>query len=343
MEPSCVAAAMRIGYAMGTAAEVEWEEMFEALASAIPEVCAAQVTGWDPIARRFVVVAERGYRKSISQDLAHALPRTRWGVQLFASRTPLLMDDMPQHFRASPHYQEKLRPAGFEDGLSATLRSEGGRRVGMLHLNAPVRQAFGERAREFVAQVGPALARRVDPLRCPQLDGRFGREWTASRLVPGGEFLPLTGREPSPLARDPRVVELAETFRVMSAAWLAFLWPDSAGWHRAAMLNVVDTNRSGVVVASTPFANELGLTGREVDVATGIVAGLSNQAIADELVVSRRTVETYVERLLGKLGCASRGEAAGVAVRAGLVRPSTGRGGVGALPRLTRGATLLWP
>ncbi|WP_158890989.1 LuxR C-terminal-related transcriptional regulator [Amycolatopsis anabasis] len=341
MEPSSVAAAVRIGYAMGTAAEVEWEEMFAALADAIPEICAVQVTGWDPIARRFVVVAERGYRRSISQDLAEGLPRTRWGVQLFASRKPLLMDDMPQHFRASPHYREMLRPAGFEDGLSATLRADG-RRVGMLHLNAPVRRAFDEEAREFVAQVGPALARRVDPLRCPPLDAWFGPEWTASRIVPGGEPLALTGRHPSPLADDPRIVELAVAFRRLSVGSLAFLWPGDIGWHRAMLLHIVDTNRTGVVVASTPFANELGLTGREVEVATGIVAGLSNQAIADELVVSRRTVETYVERLLSKLDCSSRGEAAGVAVRAGLVRPSPG-GGVGDLPRLTRGAHTTWP
>ncbi|WP_020673339.1 LuxR C-terminal-related transcriptional regulator [Amycolatopsis nigrescens] len=339
MDSSSVAAAVQIGYAMGTNADVEWEELFGLLAGAIPEICAVQVTGWDPVARRFVVVAERGYRKSISHDLAHGLPRTRWGVQLFASKMPLLMDDMPQHFRASPHYQEKLQPAGFEDGLSAALRSETGRRIGMLHLNAPVRRAFGERAREFVAQVAPALARRVDPLWCPPLAARFGPEWAASRLVPGGEPLALTGRQATPLARDRRIVELAHAFARLSVGALNFLWPGDAGWYRAVLLHVVDTNRTGVVVASAPFANEFGLTAREVDVATGIVAGLSNQAIADELVVSRRTVETYVERLLGKLDCASRGEAAGIAVRAGLLKPTVGPRGVGDLRRLTRGGS----
>jgi len=104
------------------------------------------------------------------------------------------------------------------------------------------------------------------------------------------------------------------------------------------MVHVVDGNRTGVTVASTPYDNEHGLTAREVDVATGIVAGLGNQAIADGLVVSRRTVETYVERLLAKLGCASRGEVAGVAARAGLIKPAAGHGDVGDLVRLTRGA-----
>ena len=334
MERAKVSAAARIGYALGTSAGVEWEVVFGAMAEAIPDICAVQVTGWDPVGRTYHVVAERGYRKSISDDLCHGLPKTRWGGQLFASGTPLLMDDMPEHFRASPHYLEWLHPAGLEDGLSATLRVAGGRQVGVLHLNAPMRRAFGEEARDFVAQIGPVLASRVDPLASPQLDGRFGPEWTASRMVPRGEPMPLTGREPSPLARDPRLGELAELFARLPVGTLSFLWQLGGEWHQATLLQVVDTNRSGVILASTPFANEAGLTAREVDVATGIVAGLSNQAIAEGLVVSRRTVETYVERLLGKLACATRGEVAGVAARAGLIKPGTG---VGDLTRLTRG------
>jgi DNA-binding CsgD family transcriptional regulator len=334
MEQSKVSAAARIGYSLGTSADVDWGEVFGALTDALPSICAVQVTGWDPVARGYLVVAERGYRRDISEDLCHRLPRTRWGGQLFESGVPLLMDDMPQHFRASPHYQEWLHPAGLEDGLSATLRIGNSRQVGVLHLNAPERRAFGEEARDFVAQIAPVLARRVDPLRSPSLDSWFGPEWAASRMVSRGEPLAVTGREPSPLAGDPRFVELAAAFGRLSVGILAFLWPYRGDWYRATLLHVVDTNRTGVIVASAPFDNELGLTAREIDVITGIVSGLSNQAIADGLVLSRRTVETYVERLLGKLACATRGEVAGIAARAGLVRPGTG---VGDLLRLTRG------
>lgn len=334
MERAKVSAAARIGYALGSSGGVEWDVVFGAMADAIPDMCAVQITGWDPVGRTYLVVAERGYRKAISDDLCHGLPKTRWGGQLFASGVPLLMDDMPEHFRASPHYQEWLHPAGLEDGLSATLRVAGGRQVGVLHLNAPVRRAFGEEARDFVAQVGPVLAKRVDPLSSPQLEARFGPEWAASRVNPGSEPLPLTGRDPSPLAKDPRIAELVDLFSRLPAGVLAFLWQLRGEWFRVTLLKIADANRSGVVVASTPFANELGLTAREVDVATGIVAGLSNQAIAEGLVVSRRTVETYVERLLGKLSCATRGEVAGVAARAGLIKPGSG---VGDLTRLTRG------
>jgi len=342
MHSTEIASAVRIGMAVGAGCRIEWDEVFAALYTAVPDTCAVQITGWDPVAQRYIVVAERGYPRSISHDLAHHLPSTRWGQQLFAAEPPLLMDDLPRSFRTSEHYEELLHPAGFEDGLSTALR-QGGRQVGVLHMNAPVRGAFSEAAREFVTQVRPALAHGVDPLRCARVDALFGPEWAANRITAGGEVLPVTGRAGTPLIRDQRIVELAVRFGTLAVESLLFLWRQDGQWFRTAMVHVVDGNRSGVTVASTPYDNEHGLTAREVDVATGIVAGLGNQAIADGLVVSRRTVETYVERLLAKLGCASRGEVAGVAARAGLVKPAAGVGDVGDLARLTRGARGRWP
>ncbi|MFE9748021.1 response regulator transcription factor [Saccharothrix saharensis] len=339
MDTTRVASAMRIGAALGSAADVEWDEVFAGLRQAVPLMCAVQVTGWDPVARRFVVMAEHGYHRAISQELAHELPRTKWGGQLFDSPVPLLMDDMPHNFRDSPHYQEQLRPAGFEDGLSATLKLGPRQVVGVLHLNAPERSAFDEQTRRFVAEVGTFLARRVDPLHHPRLDAWFGPEWTASWVLP--VQAPVTGRSPAPLAHDPELRALAERFAALGVRTVPFLWPAQDGWHRVRLLRVADGPRGGgVIAACTAFGNTPGLTARELDIATGLVAGLSNQAIAEALVVSRRTVETYVERLLTKLDCRSRGEAAGVAARAGFIRPSPT--GLGDLARLTRGTDPHW-
>ncbi|MFI9814305.1 helix-turn-helix transcriptional regulator [Saccharothrix variisporea] len=339
MDTTMIASAVRIGSALGSGGAVEWDEVFAALRQALPEVCAVQVTGWDPVARGFVVLAEDGYDRGISRELAHELPRTRWGGQLFDSAVPLLMDDMPHNFRDSPHYQQRLRPAGFDDGLSAVLRIGRSRQVvGVLHANAPVRGAFDEAARAFTATVGTALARRVDPLHCPGLDTWFGPEWTAGWLVPATGA--VAGRAPAPVAEDAGLRAVAEVFAGLGLRTVPFLWQAADGWWRVRLLRVVDGPRAGVVAACAPFENPSGLTARELDIATGLVAGLSNQAIAEALVVSRRTVETYVERLLTKLGCQSRGEAAGVAARAGFVRPSVD--GIGSLARLTRGADPYW-
>jgi two-component system, NarL family, response regulator LiaR len=61
------------------------------------------------------------------------------------------------------------------------------------------------------------------------------------------------------------------------------------------------------------------LTVREMDVLRLIAQGLSNQEIADRLVVSEPTVRAHVSRILGKLHLASRTQAALYAVREGLM------------------------
>ena len=52
--------------------------------------------------------------------------------------------------------------------------------------------------------------------------------------------------------------------------------------------------------------NPFGLTAREMEVITLIAQGKSNREIADTMVVGVRTVETYVTRILNKLGLDSR-------------------------------------
>lgn len=57
-------------------------------------------------------------------------------------------------------------------------------------------------------------------------------------------------------------------------------------------------------------ADGRGLTPREYEVAVLIGEGLSNREIAARLTVSRRTAETHVEHILGKLGFTSRSQVA---------------------------------
>ena len=60
------------------------------------------------------------------------------------------------------------------------------------------------------------------------------------------------------------------------------------------------------------------LTAREIEVLKLIAEGLSNQDIADRIIVSESTVRAHVSRILGKLHLASRTQAALYAVREGL-------------------------
>ena len=60
------------------------------------------------------------------------------------------------------------------------------------------------------------------------------------------------------------------------------------------------------------------LTEREVEVLKLIARGMSNQEIAEQLVISETTVRTHVSRILSKLHLASRTQAALYALKEGL-------------------------
>ena len=60
------------------------------------------------------------------------------------------------------------------------------------------------------------------------------------------------------------------------------------------------------------------LTAREVEILKLVAQGLSNQEIAEKLVISERTVRTHVTNILSKLHLANRTQAALYALREGL-------------------------
>ncbi len=61
-----------------------------------------------------------------------------------------------------------------------------------------------------------------------------------------------------------------------------------------------------------------GLTQREADVVRLIAQGKTDREIAEELIISVRTVSTHVGNILNKTGAANRAEATAYAVRRGL-------------------------
>lgn len=69
--------------------------------------------------------------------------------------------------------------------------------------------------------------------------------------------------------------------------------------------------RGGVSAkAAAPRADWAPLTRREREVARLVADGMTNQQIADRLIIGRRTVNTHVEHILTKLDFASRAQIA---------------------------------
>jgi DNA-binding NarL/FixJ family response regulator len=63
------------------------------------------------------------------------------------------------------------------------------------------------------------------------------------------------------------------------------------------------------------------LTAREREVMALVAAGLSNDQIAEQLVVTRATARTHVSRALCKVGVRSRAQLVTLAYETGLVLP----------------------
>ena len=75
-------------------------------------------------------------------------------------------------------------------------------------------------------------------------------------------------------------------------------------------------------------ANAAGLTSRELEVLPLLAAGLRNAEIADQLIVSPKTVDHHVSSILRKLDAKTRGQASAAAARLGLAQPNSTDEGV---------------
>ena len=138
------------------------------------------------------------------------------------------------------------------------------------------------------------------------------------------------------LASPPRVVALTTfdldeyVLRALRAGAVGFLVKSTAPEDLADLVRVA---AAGHTVLSPSAAQRLAgsdgdrhppvdligsLNEREREVLESLVAGRSNLQIAHRLHLSEATVKGYVSRLLIKLGCANRTEAALLAHRAGL-------------------------
>ncbi len=121
-----------------------------------------------------------------------------------------------------------------------------------------------------------------------------------------------------------------QLFPTIQAGALGYLLKDASP---AELLNAIRQVSSGQVALAPRVARRVmehlrkpareplpePLTDREMEVLRLVARGLSNQEIAETLVLSPATVRTHVGNILGKLGLSNRTQAALYALREGLI------------------------
>ncbi|MDX2936541.1 helix-turn-helix transcriptional regulator [Streptomyces ipomoeae] len=301
-------------------------EALHELGRALP-LDAATLLEFDPITGAYAQIAGVGYDAEISEALAAEFVSTPWYGNVLRSEIPPSIsedtEDPGERYRDGWFYAERMRPAGVRDAVTGALRHRG-RLVGLITLSTQTPDAYDTATRRLLASLLPALGVLADTTAHIGDLHDLPAEGGASLLV-AEEVLEVPGRDPAGVLHDTEFRRLARAFADSHGTRLRLLWPVGQDWHRVTLRrHTLGTAvvRGAVLVHEAPAPLPYGLSPRELEVLTRAATGQTNQAIAQALFLSPRTVHTHVEHLLRKTGAASRAEATALAVRDGLLRPT---------------------
>ncbi|MER5789648.1 response regulator transcription factor [Streptomyces sp. NPDC001980] len=185
----------------------------------------------------------------------------------------------------------------------------------------------GREAIEIVRRTTPDVV--LMDIRMPELDGLAAtREIASDPDLDGVRIVILTTYEVDEyvlqalragacgfLGKGMRPAELPEAIRV-AARGEALLSPRAT---QSLIKRYLALPEGPPPVRSAELAE---LTDREREIVALVAEGLSNEAIADHLIISRQTVRTHVHRAMAKLRARDRAQLVVTAYRTGLVRPA---------------------
>jgi DNA-binding CsgD family transcriptional regulator len=301
----------------GAPIEERMAEVIERL-RAITPIDGAAASDVDPMTGTPRVLVNAGYPDRVAEHVCgsdyHAEVVAPWALPRLGY--PVRERDLgvdPMTLRCNVEY---FRPAGFDEGLVSALVTSDGRFVGALDLGVSDGRHPSDEACAFIGRLAPVLANLIDPLQSATALATLlgGRSCTAVGIFGGCRPVVLRG--------DPRedLLEALAAQRSAPGAWTAaFLWSrEDGGRDRCRVVRC----RDGATVLVVDEAPEVyGLTRRELEVLTCMVAGCANADIAEALWIAVRTARAHVEHIMTKLGVASRAAAVARAMEEGLTLP----------------------
>jgi DNA-binding NarL/FixJ family response regulator len=176
---------------------------------------------------------------------------------------------------------------------------------------------------ELAVSAGADGAAQRDPVALRDAWDEAADAWEAVRQ-PNPQARALLGAASAALAagdREGAALRLRRAATLADALHAVPLSADITRLFRRARPGAASVPAGADGTAGSEAAAPFGLTARELEVLQLVAAGRSNRDIAAELFISAKTASVHVSNILGKLGVASRGEAAATAYREGLADP----------------------
>ncbi|GAA0921049.1 hypothetical protein GCM10009558_104620 [Virgisporangium aurantiacum] len=306
------------------------DAMLDSLRRLVP-FQAAVINVLDPRHRVNVPVVSRGYDDATCGFITSRANTDE--IELLAltrSRSAMRLSDLAVPREQIRGWAEYLQPAGFREGLGVGLFTSDGRHLGLLGMNTDTAAHPTEASRDLIGMLAPLIANAIDPIRSIMKVAEIvGDAEAGIMLTGGGDPQPLPGLPAHPLL-DPGsdVIDVAAERVANDYAYGSFLFPYTADDtpHVHVRITVLTgphdpPHPPTAVVLVSPQGDLHGLTPRELEILGLLVEGWPNSRIADDIFVTRRTVNAHVEHILTKLHAATRTLAAARAIRFGLYVP----------------------
>jgi DNA-binding CsgD family transcriptional regulator/tetratricopeptide (TPR) repeat protein len=289
-----------------------------------------QVRGQIAVARGELEIAAhaleqlRALPAGVRAETQRLLPLTQFEIDYSLARgdLPGALDEVRKvleyNLAADPRYPWPLLAAAMRAWADACVAGLARRDAGLSGLRDALTLRAGGLARQSPVEHAHAAAFAAEASRADDREDLAGWDTAAAAWEAAGQPYPLgyallraAGAAAAAGDRDGAGGRLGRAAELADQVAARPLLEQIGQLARRARIQVASPAGGSAAAGAVPF----GLTAREQEVLRLVAAGRGNREIAAELFISPRTASVHVSNILGKLGVASRGEAAAAAHR----------------------------